>query len=168
MQRVFDGERAPKAHSTVDTRPKFLADVCRPWNGLSEPFGNRTPFVFLKLSFQNNASLLGCLTEQCLMSMAMCTVVVVNVNLQRGRRKPRGDHSKGMFGWRHRASLGKEQAPEFREAYRCSCFELKGTRGADLAWTSRLPVPVLLPECAIFLGRIPIGLRRCCTTTIRT
>ena len=47
------------------------------------------------------------------MNMAFRTVAGVNVDRRRGRRKPRSDDSEGMFGRRQRASLDKEQAPEF-------------------------------------------------------
>ena len=54
------------------------------------------------------------------MNIAMYTVVGVNVNRRRGKRKPRSDDSKGMFGRRQRESFDKEHDPEFWEAYRCS------------------------------------------------
>ena len=85
----------------------------RSWDKLSEPLCLRTPFAFAKGSSQNKASLLVCLPEQCLVHLAIRTAVGFNDSERRGRREPRSDDNKRMFGRRQRESLEKNRLPNF-------------------------------------------------------
>ena len=76
----------------------------------------------------------------------------------------RASNSRSSFGSRW-VWKSVKTAPSFPGG---QTFVERLTGGADLACTSRLPVLVLAAERAMFLGRILIGFRHCCTAIIRT